>query len=106
MKFFNEAMLLADKVRPDWVVKSFPIIRIVLASLIAVLAVALIVLTLMQESSSNGASAITGEANTFYNRNKGNSLQGKIKMATIVCAASILVLCILYLVVYGIYHGV
>ena len=104
MKIFNEALILAT--RPEWVVKSFPIIRIVLASLIGALAVALIVLTLVQESSSNGASAITGEANTFYNRNKGKSLQGKVKIATIVCAAGILLFCILYLVVYGVYHGV
>lgn len=105
MKLLNTISLLAAKTRPQWVVNSFPIIRIVLASLIGALAIALIVLSLCQESSSNGAGAITGEANTFYNRNKGKSLQGKIKLATIICAASIVVLCILYLVVYGVYHG-
>ena len=105
MKFLSGLSMLAAKARPEWVVKSFPIIRIVLASLIGALAIALIVLTLCQESSSNGAGAITGEANTFYNRNKGKSLQGKIKLATIICAVAIFVLCVLYLVVYGVYHG-
>ena len=100
MKIFENLMLV-----PKWVERSFPTIRIVIASLIGALAIALIVFTLMQESSSNGAGAITGEANTFYNRNKGHSLQGKIKLATIICAAGMLVLCILYLVVYGVYHG-
>ena len=105
MKLFTTISLIAAKARPQWVVNSFPIIRIVLASLIGALALALIVLTLCQESSSNGSAAITGEANTFYNRNKGKSLQGKIKLATIICAAAIVFFCILYLVVYAIYHG-
>ena len=102
---FNISMI-ADKVRPEWVVKSFPIIRIVLASLIAALAIAIIILSLSQESSSRGAGAVTGDANTFYNRNKGQSLQGKLKRATIGCAASEVGLCILYIIITAIYSGV
>lgn len=97
---------MAAKARPTWVVKSFPIIRIIIASLIGLLAISLIVLSFCQESSSSGASAITGEANTFYNRNKGKSLQGKIKIVTIVNSACIVFLCILYIIFTAIYSGV
>ena len=96
--------LLAEKV-PEWVANSFPIIRIVLASMIGAIAVALIVLSFCQESSSRGAGAVTGDANTFYNRNKGKSLQGKVKIATIVCASAIVVLCLIYIVITAIYGG-
>lgn len=103
MNFLN--LLLAEKVRPEWVVNSFPIIRIVLVCLIGVCAISMIILVLAQESSSRGASAITGEANTFYNRNKGKSLQGKIKKLTIFDATLLLAFCIIYIVIHAIYAG-
>lgn len=84
---------------------SFPIIRIVLACIIGLLGIAMIVLTLLQESSSRGAGAVTGDANTFYNRNKSKSLQGKIKLATIIDAALIVFFCIAYIVFTSIYSG-
>ena len=91
--------------RPDWVVNSFPIIRVVIMSVLALLAIAMIVLVVMQKSNTNGAGAITGQSDTFYNRNKGATLQGKIKVATIVCASLILVLCLAFLVLTEIYEG-
>ncbi len=98
-------LILAEKVRPEWVVNSFPIIRIVIASIIGVLAIAMIVLCLCQESSSRGAGAVTGDVNTFYNRNKGKSLQGKIKKWTIIDASLIVGLCIVYVILTAIYSG-
>ncbi len=89
----------------DWIVKSFPIIKIVLISLLGLLAVAMIVLILMQRSNSNGVSAITGQTNTFYNRNKGATLQGKIKVLTIICAVAIMVIVVAFLIIHGIYKG-
>lgn len=89
----------------DWVVKSFPVIKIVIMSVLALLAIAMIVLVVMQKSNTNGAGAITGQSDTFYNRNKGATLQGKIKIATIVCASLILVLCLTFLIMSQIYEG-
>lgn len=91
--------------RPDWVVNSFPIIRVVIMCVLALLAIAMIVLVVMQKSNTNGAGAITGQSDTFYNRNKGATLQGKIKVATIVCASLILVLCLAFLIMTQIYEG-
>ncbi len=91
--------------RAEWIVKSFPIIRVVIMCVLALLAIAMIILVVMQKSDTNGAGAITGQSDTFYNRNKGATLQGKIRVATIVCAVSILVLCLAFLVLTQIYSG-
>ena len=88
-----------------WVVDSWPIIKIVIMSILAVFAIAMIVLVVMQKSNSNGISAISGQTDTFYNRNKGATLQGKIKKWTVICAIVIMVLCVIFLVMNQIYQG-
>ena len=105
--FVNVINLLSanDAEMPAWVVNSFPIIKIVLAVLICLCAIFIIVATLAQKSEAGGANAITGQADTFYNRNKGGSLQGKIKRWTVIVSILILVLCVLFLVVNTVYKG-
>lgn len=90
---------------PNWIVSSFPIIKIVIVSVLAALAIAMIVLVCMQKTDSDGITAISGKSDTFYNRNKGATLQGKIKVLTIVDAVLILVLCIAYLILHKIFQG-
>lgn len=89
----------------DWIVSSFPIIKIVIVAILAVLAVAMIVLVVLQKSDTNGITAISGKSDTFYNKNKAATLQGKIKVITIIDAVCILVLCIVYLVLNKIFQG-
>lgn len=107
MNKFNNmlSLLAADDAMPAWVVSSFPIIKIVLAVLILLCALALTVLILSQKTESDGSNAITGQADTFYNRNKGESLQGKIKKTTIALTITIFVLCIVFLIINSIYRG-
>lgn len=94
-----------DVVRPDWVVKSFPIIELVVVCLIMVCSIFMIVAVVMQQGNTNGMTGITADtSDTFYNRNKGQSMQGKIKKLTIIDAVAMMVLCILYLVLTTIYH--
>ena len=81
-----------------WVVDSWPIIKIVIMCLLALFSIAMIVMVVMQKSNTNGVSAISGQTDTFYNRNKGATLQGKIKIWTIICAIVIMVLCIIFLI--------
>ena len=101
--FTNLICMDENAATADWIVKSFPIIKIVLVCLLAVLSVAMIIFILMQKSSTNGVSAVTGQSNTFYNRNKGATLQGKVKMLTIICAVCIMVIVIAYLIISQIY---
>lgn len=102
--FINNLSLIAaeasDKAVAPWVEKSFPIIKIVLAVLIFICSIFIIVSVISQKTETEGgASAITGQANTFYNRNKGESLQGKIKKWTIGVAIALMVLCVAFLII-------
>jgi len=89
----------------SWIVNSFPVIKIVIVSLLALLSIVMIVLVVLQKSDTNGVSAISGNSETFYNKNKGATLQGKIRVITIIDAVLILVLCIAYLVLNKIFQG-
>jgi len=101
--FANLMSMDENAATAGWIAESFPIIKIVLVSLLALFSIALIVLVLMQRSNTNGVSAVTGQTNTFYNRNKGATLQGKIKVLTIICAVCIMVLVVAYLIISQIY---
>ena len=107
-KLFNNTSLLLTSTNntevPSWVAASFPIIEIVLAALITVCSLFMIVAVVMQKGESNGATGITGaSADTFYNRNKGGSLQGKLKKLVMIDAIIILVLAVLFLICFSIY---
>ncbi len=104
----NTSLLLTDNAEvPAWVASSFPVIEIVLAVLITLCSIVLIVGVIMQKGESNGATGITGSnADTFYNRNKSGSLQGKIKKLIMIDAIIILVLAIAFLICFSIYKVV
>ena len=92
---------------PAWVAASFPVIEIILAVLITICSLFMIVAVVMQKGESNGATGITGvSADTFYNRNKGGSLQGKLKKLVMIDAIVIMVLAVLFLICFSIYKVV
>ena len=88
---------------PEWVAKSFPIIEIVIAVIITLCALFMIVAVVAQKSEGNGTNALTGQADTYYNRNKNSSLQGKLKKLVMIDAIVILVMAIAFLVLSQIY---
>lgn len=90
---------------PVWVQESFPIIKIVLAILITICAIFMIVAVLCQKGETNGSASITGTTDTFYNRNKGTSLQGVIKKLTVIDAILLLVFCLAFLILNAIFVG-
>ena len=96
----------AEEPVPVWVENSFPIIKVVLVSLLGLFSLAMIFFVLMQKGSENGSSALTGQSETFYNKNKGTTLQGKIRVLTIIDAVCILVICITFLILHSYYPGV
>jgi len=108
MNNFISAMHLMSGNEPivaDWIVKSFPIIKVVLAVLIFICALFMIIAVLCQKSEADGTNAITGQADTFYNRNKGESLQGKIKKLMIIDAILLLVFCVAFVIINAVYSG-
>ena len=106
MNMFRFLMDATEKARPDWVVNSFPVIKLVLVILILLCSVFMVVSVMLQDGNTNGINGITGDSSdTFFNRNKGQSMQGKIKKLTVINAILILGLCLIYLVLNTIYSG-
>ncbi len=64
-------------------------ILLILASIV------LIVSVLMQDSDSDGMSALTGGSETFFGKNKNSSLQGKLANITKISAAAFVLLAII-----------
>lgn len=103
----NLSLILATTALPAFVVDTFPIIRIILAIVIAVMCLALTVVVLIQPSGSNrGVNPITGQSETFYGKNKSNTLEGLFRKLTVIIAITVAVLAVLYFVTVIVYPGV
>ena len=72
---------------------------IILNILMVLVALVLIVTVLMQDSESDGMGALTGGSETFFGKNKNNTLEGKLNLATKVSAIVFVALAILMLVI-------
>ena len=71
----------------------------ILIALMAIAAVALVLLGLMQPANSSGIDALGGSSETFFGKNKGKSLESKMKKWTIICLVILLVFSVIYFVV-------
>ena len=58
------------------------ILRTVINILFILDCIALTVIVLMQEGKSAGLGAIAGAADTYWGKNKGRSMEGKLEKAT------------------------
>ncbi len=67
----------------------------ILITLMAIAAIALIILVLMQPANSSGIDALGGSSETFFGKNKGKSTEAKMKKWTWVCLAALAILSIL-----------
>ena len=99
-------MLLDTQLVEPWIAESFPIIRIVLFSMIIACALILIVTTLFQNQDSNNADVITGQQESYYSKNKGSSRDAKLKLITIITSIVAVVCVVLYFVSLLIYAEV
>lgn len=58
-------------------------LRIVLTIIYIIICIALVILVLMQEGKSAGLGAVSGAAETYWGKNKGRSMEGKlVKIST------------------------
>ena len=62
-------------------------LSVTLVILMAVAALAAIVLVLLQPSNSTGIDALGGSSETFFGKNKGKSIEAKMKKWTWICLA-------------------
>lgn len=77
---------------------------IIIAAIILVLSVVSIVFVLMQPSNSDGINSITGSSETFFGKNKGKSIESKLKKWTVICLVVIGVLSIVFFILQ--YSGI
>ena len=73
-------------------------LSLTLVILMAVAALFAIVFILMQPSNSTGVSALGGSSETFFGKNKGKSIEAKMKKWTIICLIVLAVLSIAFFV--------
>lgn len=57
-------------------------LKIILMIIYAVICLALVVIVLMQEGKQAGLGSISGAAETYWGKNKGRSMEGKMEKIT------------------------
>ncbi len=75
------------------------IIAVITIVVMALAALGAIILILLQQSNSSGIDALGGSSETFFGKNKGKSLESKLKKWTIICLVILLVFSVIYFVV-------
>ena len=80
--------------------RAYSIVNGILIALMALVALAAIILVLLQPSNSQGIEALGGSSETFYGKNKGRSVESKLKLWTIICVAVLAVLSIIFFFVH------
>ena len=77
----------------------YDIVSIVMIILMAIAALTTIILILLQPSNSSGIDALGGSSETFFGKNKGKSIEAKMKKWTWLCLAILIVLAITFFLV-------
>ena len=65
----------------------------------AVLAVFIIIVVLIQPGNSNGISALGGNAETFYNKGRGKTIESKLRMLTFISLGLMAIFMLAYFIV-------
>ncbi|MBD5502164.1 MAG: preprotein translocase subunit SecG [Lachnospiraceae bacterium] len=71
------------------------VLRIVIQILFIIICIALTTLVLMQEGKSAGLGVISGAAETYWGKNKGRSMEGKLVKITKYLAVGFMLIAIL-----------
>ena len=71
------------------------VLKTVLTVVFIIICIALTVIILLQEGKSAGLGAISGAADTYWGKNKGRSMEGKLVTITKVLAVLFVVIAII-----------
>lgn len=82
--------------KPTEFYQEYKVVSIILIILMAIAAFAAIILVLLQPSNSSGIDALGGSSETFFGKNKGKSIEAKMKKWTWICLAILVVLSIAF----------
>lgn len=98
---FNLIHLLADPTTNE---TSFTILRAISYTLIVLMfiaAIAAVILVLMQPGNSTGVSALGGSSETFFGKNKGKSIEARMKKWTIISLVVLAIFSLAFYIIYG-----
>ena len=70
------------------------VIRTVITIVFIIVCVALSALVLLQEGKTQGLGAISGAAETYWGKNKGRSMEGKLVKFTRILAVAFMILAV------------
>ncbi len=70
-------------------------LRIVLTIIFILVSIVLATIILMQEGKSAGLGVISGAADTYWGKNKGRSLEGKLEKITKILAVAFMLMAII-----------
>ena len=70
-------------------------LRIVLTIIFILVSIVLAPIVLMQEGKSAGLGVISGAADTYWGKNKGRSLEGKLEKITKILAVAFMLMAII-----------
>ena len=69
-------------------------LRITLTIIYIIICIALVILVLMQEGKTAGLGAVSGAAETYWSKNKGRSMEGKLVKITTGLAIGFMIIAI------------
>ena len=76
-------------------------LRITLTVIFILVCIALVILVLMQEGKTAGLGAVSGAAETYWGKNKGRSMEGKlVKITTCLAVVFLLLVVVLNLNIF------
>ena len=93
---FNAINLLAEVFKSPTHEAVHDVLSTVMIILMCITALAAIVLVLMQPANSSGIDALGGSSETFFGKNKGKSIEAKMKKWTWICLAILVVFSIAF----------
>ncbi len=74
----------------------YMVLSVTMIILMGIAALAAIVLVLLQPSNSSGIDALGGSSETFFGKNKGKSIEERMKKWTIICLVVLVVFSIVF----------
>ncbi len=75
------------------------VLLVVMIVLMGITAIAAIVLVLLQPANSSGIDALGGSSETFFGKNKGKSIEAKMKKWTWICLVVLVVFSIAFYII-------
>ncbi len=94
-------LLASDTTTSDSSFLALRVVSYVLIVLMSLAAITAVILVLMQPGNSTGVSALGGSSETFFGKNKGKSIEARMKKWTVLCLVVLAVLSVAFYVIYG-----